>query len=434
MAKKKRRRKHPNRPSKTLKRETQLLKAAQWLPTYGGTKIVKAYKKRFCVDVNSAVRDLLELGYEFQPGYVDNLLKSETARLEQMNAQKEERRRRENAIDRQDNGFAYVAGYTSGGAPYGVTWDEMAQIRVRDARKRLPPIPVPFSELDGKEKAEALVRLEELIGEYFGCSEYLPDDGDMDEILTNLCDELTESLDRRDYDTTDRDDLSEETDAEDDDGNDRPEIEPFREIMADDALKAAFDGIVSRFVGELRAEGIELVTFADSLFVTETERLIIRQFCANDLDALWAIMKKTEVMYAWGAGFHKREVRKWLNHQTARYRDDGYGYFAVTLKKGGKLIGQAGLMKSEVNGEQATEIGYIFNNRFWGRGYAVEAAHACVGLAFNEFGLEKLYATIRPENTASAKVAVKLGMRKTGSHVKIYNDKEMPHDIYLLER
>jgi len=55
-------------------------------------------------------------------------------------------------------------------------------------------------------------------------------------------------------------------------------------------------------------------------------------------------------------------------------------------------------------------------------------------LAFNRFDVEKLYATIRPENEASVKVATKLGMQKTGQYVKIYQDKEMPHDIYMLER
>jgi RimJ/RimL family protein N-acetyltransferase len=139
-------------------------------------------------------------------------------------------------------------------------------------------------------------------------------------------------------------------------------------------------------------------------------------------------------MYAWEAGFNKKETRKWLNHQLARYRNDGYGYFAVSFKRGGKLIGQVGLMKTEINGDEITEIGYIFNNKYWGMGYAIEAARACVDLAFNQFGLERVYATIRPENTASVKVTERLGMMKTGQYIKVYQDKEMPHDIYMLEK
>ena len=444
MAKKKHRKKHPNRPSVTLKREARLLKARQWLPTYEGTKIVRAYRKRFCVDVANAVRDLLELGYEFKPGYVDNLLKSEEIRQEQLRARKEERRQSEYGMTDQDDTFFYIAGYTSGGAPYGVTWDEMSHNMARDRRlnerKHIKPTQVLFSELDGKQKKEALARLDEMIGDYFLGADNLPMDEDRDEILDELCDELTESLDEWAIEPADLSELygwdgdEDEDDFEDEDEDDeQPEIAPFKEIIPDDELKAAFTSIVNSFVEDYKADGIEIPTFLDSLLVAETERLKIRQFYTKDLGPLLAIMKKPEVMYAWEAGFSKSETRKWLNRQLTRYHKDGYGYFAVVLKDTGKLIGQAGLIKSEVNGENVVEIGYIFDNTAWGHGYAVEAARACVDLAFHELGLNKLHATIRLENTASVKVAEKLGMRKTGQYVKTYQGKEMPHDIYILE-
>jgi len=459
MAKKKHHKKHPNRPSVTLKREARLVKARQWLPTYQGTKIVRAYRQRFCVDVANAVRDLRELGYEFQPGYVDNLLKSEELRQAQQRAKKEERRESEYGPDQDDN-FFYIAGYTSGGAAYGVTWDEMARNMAHDRRlnerKQIKPTPVLFSELDEKQKKEALARLDEMIGDYFLGADYLPTDEDRDEILDELCDELTENFDEWTIEPGDTaelfgwDDEWDEDDFldDDDDGGDgdydgddadsnhnngQPKIVPFKTIIPDNELKAEFNSIVNSFVEELKADGIEIPTFLDSLIVAETERMRIRQFYDKDLGPLIAIMKKPEVMYVWEAGFNKGETRKWLNRQYTRYHKDGYGYFAVTLKDTGKLIGQAGLIKTEVNGENGVEIGYIFDNTFWGHGYAIEAIRACVDLAFNEIGLDKLYATIRPENAASVKVAEKLGMRKIGQYVKTYQGKKMPHDIYILE-
>ena len=90
-------------------------------------------------------------------------------------------------------------------------------------------------------------------------------------------------------------------------------------------------------------------------------------------------------------------------------------------------------MKTQIGNDEVTEIGYIFNNKYWGKGYAIEAVRACVDLAFNQFGLDKLYATIRPENAASIRLAEKLGMRKTGEYVIMYGNKEMLHDIYVLE-
>ena len=114
------------RPNQTQKWEQRKQKAALWLPTYTGTKIIRSYHKKFHVDTASAVRELQELGYVFRDGYVENLLKSEAARVEQQRKRKAEKKQAE-AYDNdfQDDRFYYIAGYTSGGAPYGVTWAEM---------------------------------------------------------------------------------------------------------------------------------------------------------------------------------------------------------------------------------------------------------------------------------------------------------------------
>ena len=186
--------------------------------------------------------------------------------------------------------------------------------------------------------------------------------------------------------------------------------------------------------GEHKADGVGLPAYEDTLVIVETEQLKIRRLHISDIGALFSIMKKHEVMYAWEHGFSRSETRKWMNRQLSSYNKDGYGYFAVISKDSGKLIGQVGLINSELLDEPIVEIGYIFDDSVWGYGYAVEAARACVDLAFNRFDVDKLYATIRPENEASVKVAEKLGMQRTGQYIKTYQDKEMPHDIYMLEK
>jgi RimJ/RimL family protein N-acetyltransferase len=100
----------------------------------------------------------------------------------------------------------------------------------------------------------------------------------------------------------------------------------------------------------------------------------------------------------------------------------------------GRLMGQVGLVKSEIEGREVVEIGYIFDDSVWGEGYAFEAAGACIRLAFDEFALDRLYATIRPENTSSIKLAEKLGMKKIGEYIKTCDEKEALHAIYLLDR
>lgn len=91
-------------------------------------------------------------------------------------------------------------------------------------------------------------------------------------------------------------------------------------------------------------------------------------------------------------------------------------------------------MRNEIAGEIAVEVGYIFDDSVWGNGYAIEAARSCVDFAYQRFGINRLYATIRPENISSVRVAEKLGMMKVGDCVKIYRDIEMPHHVFMLEK
>ena len=111
--------------TRAQKKESRLTRAKNWLPTYEGTKIVRAYRDKFNVNTECAVRELQEIGHTFEPGYVENLLRAEAMRIEQLRKKKEEKRDAERHNDWQDDRFFFIAGYTPGGAPYGVSWEEM---------------------------------------------------------------------------------------------------------------------------------------------------------------------------------------------------------------------------------------------------------------------------------------------------------------------
>ena len=137
-------------------------------------------------------------------------------------------------------------------------------------------------------------------------------------------------------------------------------------------------------------------------------------------------------MYAWEHGFSRNETRKWLNRQLTRYKKDGYGYYAVLPKETDTLIGQVGALKTEIDGKEVVELGYIFDNLYWKQGYCMEAVKACIRFASDKLKIKELYATIRPENRDSIRIAEKLGMLKVGEQIKIYREKEMLHWVYRL--
>ena len=101
-------------------------KAKGWLNTYTGTDVVKDYREHFKgVDVACAVRELKEIGYKFESDYEKNVLEAESARINQIHRKKEAKQQTEPYTEFQDDTFYFIAGYTSGGAPYGVQWGEM---------------------------------------------------------------------------------------------------------------------------------------------------------------------------------------------------------------------------------------------------------------------------------------------------------------------
>jgi RimJ/RimL family protein N-acetyltransferase len=130
-------------------------------------------------------------------------------------------------------------------------------------------------------------------------------------------------------------------------------------------------------------------------------------------------------MYAWEKPFSKKETEEWICRQLKRYKKDGYGYFAVIIKETNTIIGQTGLMKNKIGDKEIIEIGYIFDNNYWKKGYCIESVRACIKYAFETLKVKEIYGTIRPKNVSSIKILEKSGMEKTGNFVKIYDNKEM---------
>jgi hypothetical protein len=117
--------KKSGQPGQALKREPRLRKARQWLAAYDGVerRIVRHYRDKFKVDIPTAIRDLREIGHEFPEGYAEAVLHGEEQRLRQKALKKQEQREMDTTW--RDDRFYFIAGYTPGGAPYGVTWEEM---------------------------------------------------------------------------------------------------------------------------------------------------------------------------------------------------------------------------------------------------------------------------------------------------------------------
>jgi hypothetical protein len=111
----------------TLPRDKRLRRAKKWIENYVGEHIVKAYKKRFGVDQLCAMTELKILCVDLDPDYVERATAAEMIRRAQVARKKIEHKEQEwlSMHTDQNDQFFYIAGYTPGGVPYGVTWAEM---------------------------------------------------------------------------------------------------------------------------------------------------------------------------------------------------------------------------------------------------------------------------------------------------------------------
>lgn len=168
--------------------------------------------------------------------------------------------------------------------------------------------------------------------------------------------------------------------------------------------------------------------------ILETPRLLLREMTTSDLTAICRVLQDEKTMYAYEHAFSDEEAQAWLNNQLRRYREDGFGLWAVVLKERGEIIGQCGITLQDVNGEWVPEVGYLFERAYWHQGFATEAAIACKEYAFSVLGLDNVYTIIRDNNIASQNVAKRNGMTVCGRIVKHYYGMDMPHLVYRAER
>jgi len=148
--------------------------------------------------------------------------------------------------------------------------------------------------------------------------------------------------------------------------------------------------------------------------ITETEKLIIREFILEDAENLRRLHEDKEVTkYIDSKGYIDIETTtKTLQEKILEnaYKKYGYGRWAVHLKANGLFIGWCGLEFLE--SENEADLGFRFQKRFWNKGFATEAAKACIDFGFNELKLTKIIARVIPENTASIQVLKKLKVKE----------------------
>jgi RimJ/RimL family protein N-acetyltransferase len=165
------------------------------------------------------------------------------------------------------------------------------------------------------------------------------------------------------------------------------------------------------------------------MYLDETERLFIRKLEPYDAKEWESFFENNPSLPFLGIDLNPdNEINSinWINFQLERYKNNRFGHKALVAKQNNKLIGQCGLLSQEVYGKAEIEIGYHILPKYWGNGYATEAAGKFRDYAFNENLSNSLVSIIDIKNIASQRVAQKIGMKRikqikySGLNVYIY--------------
>jgi len=190
----------------------------------------------------------------------------------------------------------------------------------------------------------------------------------------------------------------------------------------------------------------------------ETVRLRFRPITARDVDNLLAIFGDPVAMEFWPGTRTREEIISQIERYQQRYREHGYGLWAVELKETGALsgrgdppgrpirvetpaadeptarpyqptgefIGRVGLIRQE----QGIEVAYALVPRHWHRGYATEAAQASRDWVFEHLDCDRVISQVHTRNLPSCRVAERNGMRAV-AEIMHWN---LPHHVYAITR
>ncbi|WP_206537676.1 GNAT family N-acetyltransferase [Ilumatobacter nonamiensis] len=147
-----------------------------------------------------------------------------------------------------------------------------------------------------------------------------------------------------------------------------------------------------------------------------TERMVLRRFTTNDLDALVELDNDPEVMHYInnGAPVDADDVADTLDHWIAAYhRTPGFGFWAADDRRTGDFIGWFHFRPAHYNIPPEPELGYRLRRNYWGRGLATEGARALIDNGFEQHPIERVVAETMVVHTASRRVMEKAGLRPT---------------------
>jgi len=153
----------------------------------------------------------------------------------------------------------------------------------------------------------------------------------------------------------------------------------------------------------------------EKLTTLRTDRLLLREISAADVDDFFRVYSDPEVMRYWSTPpiTDRNAARRLISETDERFKQRELLKWAIALRATDQLIGCATIFRPDFTHRRA-ELGYILGRRHWRQGYMLEALHALLTYAFTELQLHRLEADVDPRNAASIRTLERLGFQREG--------------------
>ncbi|MFJ1550133.1 GNAT family N-acetyltransferase [Streptomyces sp. NPDC088246] len=156
----------------------------------------------------------------------------------------------------------------------------------------------------------------------------------------------------------------------------------------------------------------------------------LRALCPDDAAALTRVYSGASIRHTTGKPLTLDQAHEKIRAALARAAETPRAQWSWGILDEAVLIGLIALRRRTPS---MGTISYILREDTWGHGYATEAAHQVVSVAFTTAGLNRLEAMHHPDNPASGRVLAKAGFTRIGTSDRHTDDGTVPYELYALE-
>ncbi|TXH51969.1 MAG: N-acetyltransferase [Burkholderiaceae bacterium] len=147
-----------------------------------------------------------------------------------------------------------------------------------------------------------------------------------------------------------------------------------------------------------------------------TPRLRLVAWQEHHLAPFAAMNADPEVMRYFPSTQDEAQTRASVEAWQAQFAERGWSNWAVELQATGEFIGFVGLSvpRRVLPFSPCVEVGWRLARRFWGQGYATEAAREALAAGFGRLGLDEIVSFTALSNRPSRAVMERIGLSDTG--------------------